>query len=167
MFLFAFQVVHAVVLLAHFHSLSSFIHGCGITPEVDFDKGHAHMDPGTFNVIGNGSSASTLPGNGTTFGLGTDSISAPASLGDHGSSVSSSPINKIDKTDNSASPTNKSTVGLLKATQINSNPTAVSVPTSPTTNATASPTPARKAASEVELLMATMKNLAETTPIEE
>lgn len=27
--------MHAVVLLAHFHSLSSFIYGCGISAEVD------------------------------------------------------------------------------------------------------------------------------------
>lgn len=37
------EVVQAVVILAHFHSLSSFIHGCGITPEVDFDNGHTFL----------------------------------------------------------------------------------------------------------------------------
>jgi hypothetical protein len=40
-----------VVILAHFHSLSSFIQGCGITPEIDFDKGHVYMDPGSFNTF--------------------------------------------------------------------------------------------------------------------
>lgn len=44
-------MVQAVVILAHFHALSSFIHGCGITPEIDFEKGHSYMDPGNFNSI--------------------------------------------------------------------------------------------------------------------
>jgi hypothetical protein len=34
------EVVHAIVLLAHFHSLSSFVFGCGVNEELDQDGGH-------------------------------------------------------------------------------------------------------------------------------
>ena len=34
--------MHAVVLLAHFHSLSSFVYGCGINAEVDHPDGHCY-----------------------------------------------------------------------------------------------------------------------------
>ncbi|CAD5110731.1 DgyrCDS101 [Dimorphilus gyrociliatus] len=33
------EVMHAVVLLAHFHSLSSFVYGCGVSPELDDSDG--------------------------------------------------------------------------------------------------------------------------------
>ena len=36
------EVVHALVLLSHFHALSSFVYGCGITPEVDHDGGYTY-----------------------------------------------------------------------------------------------------------------------------
>ena len=29
------EVVHAIVLLAHFHSLSSFVFACGVNEEID------------------------------------------------------------------------------------------------------------------------------------
>ena len=34
------ELTQAVVLLAHFHVLSSFVCGCGINPEVDHESGH-------------------------------------------------------------------------------------------------------------------------------
>ena len=34
--------MHAIVLLAHFHSLSSFVYGCGISPELEQDDGHTY-----------------------------------------------------------------------------------------------------------------------------
>lgn len=34
------EVVHAIVLLAHFHSLSSFVFSCGINEELDHVTGH-------------------------------------------------------------------------------------------------------------------------------
>jgi hypothetical protein len=34
------EVVHAIVLLAHFHCLSSFVFGCGVNEELDQDGGH-------------------------------------------------------------------------------------------------------------------------------
>lgn len=56
--------MHAVVLLAHFHALSSFIYGCGISAEVDSppdvpDAGAATLLPdGTKLQERKGSSAS-------------------------------------------------------------------------------------------------------------
>lgn len=37
------EVVHAIVLLAHFHSLSSFIFSCGIHEELDHPTGHRYV----------------------------------------------------------------------------------------------------------------------------
>ncbi|RLU24359.1 hypothetical protein DMN91_002447 [Ooceraea biroi] len=37
------EVVHAIVLLAHFHSLSSFIFSCGIHEELDYLSGHRYV----------------------------------------------------------------------------------------------------------------------------
>lgn len=34
------ELIHAVVLLTHYHSLASFTFGCGITPEIHSDGGH-------------------------------------------------------------------------------------------------------------------------------
>nr|CAD7452350.1 unnamed protein product [Timema tahoe] len=36
------EVVHAIVLLAHFHSLASFVFGCGVNEELDHEGGHQH-----------------------------------------------------------------------------------------------------------------------------
>ncbi|CAL8117102.1 unnamed protein product [Orchesella dallaii] len=61
------EVVQAVVILAHFHSLSSFIHGCGITPEVDFDNGHTFLDPASMGGLGSLSGEQgASPGGGVT-----------------------------------------------------------------------------------------------------
>lgn len=38
------EVVHAIVLLAHFHSLSSFVFSCGINEELDNVTGHHYKD---------------------------------------------------------------------------------------------------------------------------
>ncbi|XP_013784844.1 sestrin homolog isoform X2 [Limulus polyphemus] len=34
------EVIHAIILLAHFHCLSTFVFGCGINPEIDLNEGH-------------------------------------------------------------------------------------------------------------------------------
>ncbi|XP_076307675.1 sestrin-1-like isoform X1 [Tachypleus tridentatus] len=34
------EVVHAIVILAHFHCLSTFVFGCGISAEIDSSDGH-------------------------------------------------------------------------------------------------------------------------------
>ena len=36
------ELVQAIVILVHTHSLCSFVYGCGITPEIDFDRGHTY-----------------------------------------------------------------------------------------------------------------------------
>lgn len=39
------ELVQAIVILVHTHSLCSFLYGCGITPEIDFDGGHTYKPP--------------------------------------------------------------------------------------------------------------------------
>ncbi|XP_071492038.1 sestrin-1-like isoform X1 [Diadema antillarum] len=39
------ELVQAIVLIAHFSSLPSFIYGCGINPEIDMDGGHTLRPP--------------------------------------------------------------------------------------------------------------------------
>ncbi|MGH0152484.1 UNVERIFIED_CONTAM: hypothetical protein FKN15_025031 [Acipenser sinensis] len=39
------ELIHAVVLLTHYHSLSSFVFGCGVNPEPDHEGGHAFQPP--------------------------------------------------------------------------------------------------------------------------
>ncbi|KAM6459516.1 sestrin-1 isoform 3-T3 [Liasis olivaceus] len=39
------ELVHAVVLLTHYHSLASFTFGCGINPEIHCDGGHTFRLP--------------------------------------------------------------------------------------------------------------------------
>ena len=38
------ELMHAVVLLAHFHALASFVFGCGVTSETDHPDGHVYAD---------------------------------------------------------------------------------------------------------------------------
>uniref|UniRef100_A0A674MGK0 Sestrin 1 n=1 Tax=Takifugu rubripes TaxID=31033 RepID=A0A674MGK0_TAKRU len=39
------ELIHAVVLLTHYHSLASFTFGCGIMPEIHSDGGHTFRPP--------------------------------------------------------------------------------------------------------------------------
>ncbi|XP_078423563.1 sestrin-1-like isoform X2 [Cetorhinus maximus] len=39
------ELIHAVVLLTHYHSLSSFVWGCSIRPELDLDGGFTFRPP--------------------------------------------------------------------------------------------------------------------------
>ncbi|XP_044282734.1 sestrin-1 isoform X1 [Varanus komodoensis] len=39
------ELIHAVVLLTHYHSLASFTFGCGINPEIHCDGGHTFSPP--------------------------------------------------------------------------------------------------------------------------
>lgn len=39
------ELIQAIVILVHIHSLSSFVYGCGITPEIDRDGGHTFKPP--------------------------------------------------------------------------------------------------------------------------
>ena len=36
------ELMHAIVLLTHFHSLASFVFGCGVTSETDHPDGHMY-----------------------------------------------------------------------------------------------------------------------------
>ncbi|XP_077976964.1 sestrin-1-like isoform X2 [Glandiceps talaboti] len=39
------ELVHAIVLLSHFHAICSFAYGCGVNPEVDSDGGFTMRPP--------------------------------------------------------------------------------------------------------------------------
>ncbi|XP_069751228.1 sestrin-1-like isoform X3 [Narcine bancroftii] len=39
------ELIHAVVLFTHYHSLASFVFGCGIRPELDQDGGYTFRPP--------------------------------------------------------------------------------------------------------------------------
>ncbi|KAF5890547.1 sestrin-1 isoform X1, partial [Clarias magur] len=39
------ELIHAVVLLTHYHSLASFTFGCGITPDIHAEGGHTFRPP--------------------------------------------------------------------------------------------------------------------------
>lgn len=39
------ELVQAITILVHFHCLSSFVFGCGITPEIDLEGGHTFRPP--------------------------------------------------------------------------------------------------------------------------
>ena len=65
--------MHAVVILAHFHALCSFIYGCGINAELDSEEGHtlappsptsSSVSPGTSPGTHNGSVSSVEEGGG-------------------------------------------------------------------------------------------------------
>ena len=39
------ELVQAITILIHFHCLSSFVFGCGVTPEIDLEGGHTFRPP--------------------------------------------------------------------------------------------------------------------------
>jgi sestrin len=39
------ELLQAIVILAHFHSLSSFVFGCGMVSEIDLESGHTFRPP--------------------------------------------------------------------------------------------------------------------------
>ncbi|XP_053877716.1 sestrin-1 isoform X3 [Malaclemys terrapin pileata] len=43
------ELIHAVVLLTHYHSLASFTFGCGISPEIHCEGGHTFKLPSVSN----------------------------------------------------------------------------------------------------------------------
>lgn len=36
------ELVHALVLLAHWHAMAGFVFGCGINAELDMPEGHTY-----------------------------------------------------------------------------------------------------------------------------
>ncbi|KAK3782685.1 hypothetical protein RRG08_037688 [Elysia crispata] len=61
------ELMHAIILLTHFHSLCSFVFGCGISSEVDSQGGHTYLE----SVL-----TSTAP-----TSLSTSSSTSPGSSG--------------------------------------------------------------------------------------
>ncbi|MBN3287377.1 SESN1 protein, partial [Polyodon spathula] len=55
------ELIHAVVLLTHYHSLASFTFGCGISPEIHCDGGHIFQPPSVSNYC----ACDIANGNGT------------------------------------------------------------------------------------------------------
>jgi len=39
------ELIQAIVILAHFHSLSSLLFGCGVVEEIDHESGHTFRPP--------------------------------------------------------------------------------------------------------------------------
>jgi len=59
------ELMHAVVLLAHFHSLASFVFGCGVTSETDHPDGHVYsttMMTDEHSDVDNDNDATTVNG---------------------------------------------------------------------------------------------------------
>ncbi|XP_051892411.1 LOW QUALITY PROTEIN: sestrin-1-like [Pristis pectinata] len=52
------ELIHAVVLLTHYHSLASFVLGCGIRPELDQDGGYTFRTPSPGSCDSDSSSSS-------------------------------------------------------------------------------------------------------------
>ncbi|XP_067867812.1 sestrin-2 isoform X2 [Heterodontus francisci] len=52
------ELIHAVVLLAHYHSLASFVLGCSIRPELDQDGGFTFSPPSLHSCDSDGASNS-------------------------------------------------------------------------------------------------------------
>ncbi|MGH0156904.1 UNVERIFIED_CONTAM: hypothetical protein FKN15_076173 [Acipenser sinensis] len=55
------ELIHAVVLLTHYHSLASFTFSCGISPEIHCDGGHTFRPPSVSNYC----ACDIANGNGT------------------------------------------------------------------------------------------------------
>ncbi|KAM3602267.1 uncharacterized protein V6R79_001120 [Siganus canaliculatus] len=59
------ELIHAVVLLTHYHSLASFTFGCGIMPDIQCDGGHTFRPPSLSQYcvcdIANGNGHVNLP----------------------------------------------------------------------------------------------------------
>ncbi|XP_060703255.1 sestrin-1-like isoform X2 [Hemiscyllium ocellatum] len=67
------ELIHAVVLLTHYHSLASFVLGCGIRPELDQDGGYTFGPPspqsGDSDSASNSGSEEAINGSASRDGL--------------------------------------------------------------------------------------------------
>ncbi|XP_072404062.1 sestrin-2 isoform X2 [Chiloscyllium punctatum] len=67
------ELIHAVVLLTHYHSLASFVLGCGIRPELDQDGGYTFGPPSPQSCdsdsASNSGSEEAVNGNASRDGL--------------------------------------------------------------------------------------------------
>eukprot|EP00794_Sanderia_malayensis_P000421 gene421-1057_t len=39
------ELVHAIVILVHYHGVAGFVYGCGVNPEIDMEGGHTFITP--------------------------------------------------------------------------------------------------------------------------
>ena len=39
------ELLHAILIIAHYHCLAGFVYGCGINPEIDLEGGHTFVTP--------------------------------------------------------------------------------------------------------------------------
>ena len=44
------ELVHAIAIMAHFHSLAGFCLGCGVNPDIDTPLGHTFTDKNNGDV---------------------------------------------------------------------------------------------------------------------
>ncbi|XP_029451162.1 sestrin-1 isoform X2 [Rhinatrema bivittatum] len=78
------ELIHAVVLLTHYHSLASFTFGCGISPEIDCAGGHTFQA----SSVGDYCVCDIANGNHGTEEMRSPTSSAPDySWEDHGFSL--------------------------------------------------------------------------------
>lgn len=47
------ELVHAIVIMVHFHCLAGLVYGCGVNPEIDLDGGHTFITPSTSDSSAN------------------------------------------------------------------------------------------------------------------
>ena len=67
------ELVHAMLIMAHFHSLACFVFGCGIVPEIDFIRDNPNDDDAT---------AAATEGDGATEGAAAAAATTATESGD-------------------------------------------------------------------------------------
>lgn len=58
------ELIQAIVILTHIHSMCSFVYGCGITPEIDRNGGHTFKPPSLSDSNQTSLDGDNLPVNG-------------------------------------------------------------------------------------------------------
>ena len=170
-------MVQAVVIVAHFHSLSSFIHGCGITPEIDFDKGHVFIDYRKEGAMLNSPTGVSFAHEDST-GQKNTTTSVPY-FAHAAATVAGKPTKSILKKTESSSGGSGGPDGATSVQNNNNNNSISKINAKSASKLlksansiegselAGSPPKRGYTLSEVETLVATMKNLSETSPIEE
>ncbi|XP_013403679.1 sestrin-1 isoform X3 [Lingula anatina] len=60
------EVMHALIIIAHFHAMCSFVYGCGIHPEIDEENGHTFRPSSSSDSEDNHSSSNSHSGSPTS-----------------------------------------------------------------------------------------------------
>ena len=84
------ELAHALVVMSHFHSLSSFALGCGLTPEMDTSYEY---------LLPEGSGLSSLPGGPTNTALGVGRVRENSDSEPHSDSEPQTPEDRSPPTD--------------------------------------------------------------------